>query len=569
MMRLTMKYAGWLTLLFVGCFMSLTASQAGTQIALTKHNLTPSGPGSIRASESTGLCVFCHTPHNAKPTIGLWNRELSAATYTLYASTTLQSVLNQPTGSSRLCLSCHDGTLALDSLRAPPRGGPLLMPALTGRTLLGTDLSGSHPISFTYDIALAAKKPELANPASLPDTVRLDSQQQVQCTSCHDPHEDRQANFLRADNRGGELCTACHKPNGWRNSDHANSIATWNGSGPPPWPTSTYTNVIDNGCLNCHRSHAAAHPERLLAKASEPDNCTVCHSGTVASKNVASEFNKPYRHPINDSQWTHDPGETPQTMARHVSCSDCHNAHVATSTSAILPVAPGSLRGVKSVSQTGSVIPDPAFEYEVCNKCHGLNEPTTIRITRQSATRNIRTKINPANPSFHPIAAQGKNPTIQGLQLPYTASSLIGCISCHNSDSWTAAGTSPKGPHGSLYDPILAAQYTTSYPTIESFQNYALCYQCHNETYLLTDRANTFPHRRHVVTDNEPCANCHDAHGSPQNAHLINFMLRDNNSTVVVSPSTSTGLLSYTSSGSGHGQCFLSCHGFDHKPSTY
>jgi len=96
-------------------------------------------------------------------------------------------------------------------------------------------------------------------------------------------------------------------------------------------------------------------------------------------------------------------------MARHVACSDCHNAHATNSASAILPVAPGVLRNVKSVSQSGSVIPDPAYEYEVCNKCHGLNEPTTVRLTRQSVSRNIRTKINPVNPSFHPIAAPGKN----------------------------------------------------------------------------------------------------------------------------------------------------------------
>ena len=568
-MRLWMKHSGWMALLFCACCTWFSASQAQTHIALTKHNLSPSGPGSVRTSEPTGLCVFCHTPHNANGTTALWNRDLPATTYTLYASTTLQSVLNQPTGSSRLCLSCHDGTIALDSLRVPPKGGPLMMSALKGRTVLGTDLSGSHPVSFTYDTALAAKNLGLADPGALPPSVLLDAQKQLQCTSCHDPHEDRQAKFLRASNQGGALCTACHKPAGWRNSDHANSIATWNGTGTNPWPNSTVTNVADNACLNCHSTHGAAHPERLLAKASEPENCTGCHGGAVAKKDIASEFNKLYRHPINDSQWKHDPSEAPQTMARHVTCNDCHNAHATTSTSTAAPAAPGALRGVKSVNQSGSVIPDPSYEYEVCNKCHGVNEPTTARIARQSATRNIRSKINPVNPSFHPIAAPGKNLTIRGLEVPYTASSMIGCISCHNNDSWTATGTSPKGPHGSLYDPILVAQYTTSDPSFESYQNYALCYQCHNQNWLLTDQANTFPHRRHVVTDQASCATCHDAHGSPQNAHLINFMLRDNNSTVVVSPSASTGQLSYTSLGIGHGQCSLSCHGYDHKPSKY
>lgn len=564
-----LKMTGWLAVFFAACLMPFTASPAGTFIALTKHNLTPSGPGSVRTSEPSGLCVFCHTPHNANGTIGLWNRDLPATTYTLYSSSTLQSVPSQPTGSSRLCLSCHDGTIALDSLRVSPPGGPMMMSALQGRTVLGTNLSGSHPVSFTYDLALATRNPQLVDPAALPAGIALDEQKQLQCTSCHDPHEDKQPNFLRASNRSGALCTTCHKPSGWRTADHASSIATWNGVGTNPWPKSTYTNVADNGCLNCHSTHAAAHPERLLAKANEAENCTGCHNGSVSSKNVAGEFSKPFHHPIYDSQWTHDPAENPQTMSRHVACSDCHNPHAATSTSAMAPLAPGALREVKSVSQSGSIIPSPTYEYEVCNKCHGLNEPTTTRITRQSGSRNIRTKINPTNASFHPIAAPGKNPTIQGLLAPYTASSMITCISCHNSDSWTPTGTSPKGPHGSLYEPILAAQYTTSDPSVESYQSYALCYQCHNATSLLTDQVNTFPHRRHVVTDQASCATCHDAHGSPQNAHLINFMLRDNNGNVVVSPSTSTGQLSYTSLGTGRGQCSLSCHGYDHKPSSY
>jgi len=86
---------------------------------------------------------------------------------------------------------------------------------------------------------------------------------------------------------------------------------------------------------------------------------------------------------------------------------------------------------------------------------------------------------------------------------------------------------------------------------------------------LLTDQINTFPHRSHVVTAQASCATCHDAHGSPQNAHLINFMLRDNNGTAVVSPSPTTGQISYTALGVGHGQCALACHGHDHKPSSY
>ena len=52
-------------------------------MATTVHNLTPSGPGTIKETETSGLCVFCHTPHNANPTRALWNRAFSGVTYTV------------------------------------------------------------------------------------------------------------------------------------------------------------------------------------------------------------------------------------------------------------------------------------------------------------------------------------------------------------------------------------------------------------------------------------------------------------------------------------------------------
>src|SRR5208337_4703401 len=82
---------------------------AQTQVWRTVHNLSANGPGRLHEERAAGVCVFCHTPHDARPTQGLWNRELPAVTYKLYESSTLEAQLKQPTGTSRLCLSCHDG----------------------------------------------------------------------------------------------------------------------------------------------------------------------------------------------------------------------------------------------------------------------------------------------------------------------------------------------------------------------------------------------------------------------------------------------------------------------------
>jgi predicted CXXCH cytochrome family protein len=560
----------WIAAAALGWLVVVAPASAQTNVATTKHNLTASGPGTFRTTEAAGLCVFCHTPHNASPTRGLWNRELPAVTYQLYASSTTKAQINQPTGSSRLCLSCHDGLLAVGNLRSAPKVANTLLGALTGASALGTNLSGEHPVSFVYDNSLALARGQLASPSTLPPPVRLDDTMQMQCTSCHDPHEDRHPNFLRADNRGGGLCTACHRPTHWGTGSHATSPATWTGTGPNPWPAGAFPTVADNGCTNCHRSHAAGHGQRLLAQSDEAGNCTVCHNGAVAAKNVEGELLKPYRHDVGASQWVHDTAEDPLTMPRHVACSDCHNGHAATAAAGLPPLVPGALVGVKGVNLQGVGVPEASFEYEVCSNCHGVSEPSTPGIARKSGTRNVRLKILSTNASFHPIAATGRNASIPGLQAGYTASSLVSCTSCHNNDDWTStSANAPRGPHGSRNETILAQAYMTGDPTPESYANYALCYQCHNQSYVANDLAATFPHNRHLVQDQAPCASCHDAHGSRDNAHLIDFMLRDRTGKIVVTPSAVQGRLEYASLGQGHGQCYLQCHGVNHEPKSY
>ena len=556
-------------LAFVGALLLSTQTQAQTQIARTVHNLTPTGPGPVRVGEAAGLCVFCHTPHNANPTRALWNRELPGTTYTLYQSSTLEAAINQPTGTSRLCLSCHDGILALGNLRVPPKGSHFTLGPLTGKAALGTDLSDDHPISFVYDSALALRRGQLADPLTLPQAIRLDDTKQLQCTTCHNPHEDRHPKFLRMDNRFGALCTTCHRKRNWSDSTHATSSATWNGTGSSPWPAGSFPTVAENACLSCHRPHNAGHPQRLLARSEEPATCTVCHNGSVASKKIEAEFSKPFHHPIENSQWTHDPKEDPALMPRHVACADCHNPHAVTSATAQAPNASGRQRDVRGVTIGGVVIEAVNFEYEVCLKCHGMKEPTTPGRIRVDNTRNIRLKIDPSNPSYHPVAAPGKNTTIVGLAPGYTSSSMILCTDCHNNNEWTPAGPSPRGPHGSLYEPILEREFQTGDPASESSSSYALCYKCHNRSSLLGG-SGRFPHDKHVVDKNASCAVCHDVHGSRQNIRLINFTLRTKVGNTVVSPNSS-GRLEFAPdlARPGRGSCYLRCHGEEHNPHSY
>lgn len=162
------------------------------------------------------ICIACHTPHNADgtvPNVPLWNHELSAvATYTLYSSNTLNATMGQPSGSSKLCLSCHDGTVALENFGGATGGITFVS---TGN--VGTNISDDHPISFDYDDALATADGELATPSSalsgLGGTIAADMLfgGQMQCGSCHDVHNgEGVTHLLLKTNAASALCLTCH-----------------------------------------------------------------------------------------------------------------------------------------------------------------------------------------------------------------------------------------------------------------------------------------------------------------------------------------------------------------------
>src|SRR5690242_6849752 len=108
MMKLARQIAGTLAVLFACVFSTHAAS-----IVDSKHNLAISGPGEIRAMAETEICIFCHTPHKTTGQAPLWSHVMPAQNYTPYSSTTMKATdVGQPTGASKLCLSCHDGTVA-------------------------------------------------------------------------------------------------------------------------------------------------------------------------------------------------------------------------------------------------------------------------------------------------------------------------------------------------------------------------------------------------------------------------------------------------------------------------
>jgi predicted CXXCH cytochrome family protein len=541
-------------------------AQGGSNIAATKHNLTVSGPGPIRVAGQTEVCKFCHTPHAANPIAPLWNRYDPGAYYKTYESSTLVAKVGQPTGSSRLCLSCHDGTIALtqtyNSRNAP---GTSIFITSADRGYIGTDLSDDHPISFLYDSSLAAQKGQLLDPAMLPRQLALDPGRQLQCTTCHDPHDDKFGKFLTMDNSESRMCQTCHRITGWTSSSHSTSPASLAMAQGDKWDNIRATTVRGAACESCHRPHSAGGRQRLLRRELEKDNCLSCHDGTVASKNIAAALQRVSAHPVGKAPGVHDPTENPRTMSPHVECADCHNTHRSAATPAArAPYLKPSMLGAVGVASTG-VVATATYEYEVCFKCHGArNVVRSYLVDRVLVNNDLSDLFSPANPGFHPVETRGKNSNVPSLVQNLTTASIIYCTDCHSAES-TSNGA---GPHGSAYRPLLVRNYVVADNTPESQTAYALCYGCHNRSSILADRS--FPdHKKHIVDKKTPCSVCHDPHGvsarqAPSQVHLMNFDKK------VVLPSRSTGKgPSYTSSGTFRGSCTLYCHGKDHVNMKY
>lgn len=177
-------------------------------------------------------CLPCHTPHNANqevPNSPLWNHQVTSTVFSIYASTSLDAAVGQPSGDSKLCLSCHDGTIAVDNHSGITTGTRFI----TNSANLGSALTNDHPVSFDYNSALASVDNEIYDPSTamsgLGGTIEQDLLRngRLECTSCHDPHISR--------NTGG--CNNCHSIHPMRTE----TVSIWK------------SNAGSALCLTCHK----------------------------------------------------------------------------------------------------------------------------------------------------------------------------------------------------------------------------------------------------------------------------------------------------------------------------
>jgi predicted CXXCH cytochrome family protein len=196
------------------------------------------------AGDLNRICVWCHAPHHTiKPFdlagdidyLPLWNHETTTYVYQPYNNgadepadpshaATSEVLANQPGGVSKLCLSCHDGSVAINEYGFIPgdikssgvRKGDAPT-FITGQYEIGEggDLTNHHPIGFPYQDVVVSDD-EINNASALMNAYYsigdLLWAGKMECTTCHDVHNTKNEGekFLWRSDAESALCLTCH-----------------------------------------------------------------------------------------------------------------------------------------------------------------------------------------------------------------------------------------------------------------------------------------------------------------------------------------------------------------------
>jgi len=187
--------------------------------------MTAAGTFDNTGNTGAQICVYCHTPHNANLEIDgpLWNRNVAVGTYTMYnggaPSGSIKGTFDaSPNPETLICLGCHDGVSAVDSIVNLPGRDPDVTWATGGQSLsdiasyavLGSDLSDDHPVSITFEPTLNAGLAAMGVPEAAGLKFFGPGANKVECATCHNVHGTGHAQLLRVSSDGSLICLTCH-----------------------------------------------------------------------------------------------------------------------------------------------------------------------------------------------------------------------------------------------------------------------------------------------------------------------------------------------------------------------
>jgi predicted CXXCH cytochrome family protein len=612
-----------LRLWLAGLAILLTAATVRAQATgdvMGVHNLGP-GTKSHVSGARPDACAYCHAPHSGL-NMGLWNQKLTTTPYTMYTSNTAKNTGVQPVlaSDSNMCLSCHDGTVAVGSTVA--YGQVRMIGTMNPLDIFSSKMQSSHPFSLAPPLKdnahLQASLVGSGKTADPTGAVKLINGS-VECTSCHNPHVQAKdlvsQNFLVRDSSSGQLCLACHDPSRtvsgqlnplseWAVSAHAVSASKIS----PAAQLGSYTTVATDACISCHTSHNSASTARLL-RGQDEQACISCHNGStnVAMEqytNVFAEYATPkVGHPFPTSSNPHDATEDMRlNNNRHATCVDCHSPHGSQPVQ-IFPAAPlirASQKNAIGINPSdGTSVLTPAInQFENCLRCHGTSsgkqvQPIygyfAVRAVAGGDPLDLIPQFAAGATSSHPVMhARGSSLSqpsllpnmmnLDGIKQGRAMGTQILCTDCHNSDdNREFGGSGANGPHGSRFTHILERRYefsqaplpgqtiTNLFPNPDMSANgpYAMCAKCHDLANQIMQNTSWNHHAAHI-SRGFSCSVCHTAHGMTAagggaitGERLVNFDLN-----VVAQNGAAPVSYSHTSN-----TCVLVCHGVAHNGS--
>ena len=234
---------------------ALAGTDPATGIVGSAHDLSSFGPSagfgdSVDQAGLNRICIYCHAPHNTVKSAGnlnpsgfnastvtyypLWNHDITTLTYQTYtngpdAPTVGQHAFNgaplsQPGSVSRLCLSCHDGSVAPNvygNFNGATSSNSIPGTMISGGKMIGGggDLTNHHPIGMNYANVVAADD-EIATPDTQfigfnPTGLTIGDVLwggKMECSTCHDVHNTKSqgTKFTWVSDEQSNLCLSCH-----------------------------------------------------------------------------------------------------------------------------------------------------------------------------------------------------------------------------------------------------------------------------------------------------------------------------------------------------------------------
>lgn len=503
-----MKRYGFIIVFAAAIGTLFTAFMAGAgvpkKIENSKHNMssTPSAEQGTIKSDTVGgtteICVFCHTPHSGNTEAPLWNRSLyqsapagyapytsdvmSALTYSTMENPYLSSGSGAIHAKTRICLSCHDGTIAIGKVvnlptsfgNADPNTTNIAMVNTSSGKMptgtagyLGVNFQDDHPVAIQHNPGSSpGQDPELTSIGAL-SKVRLynivsgqiaatrSDGGYIECTSCHDAHDNQYGKFLIDDNQGSKICLTCHTKTGYNLPGAAESIHTKSTTGYAPTtggnPATLGADVGSVKCMDCHYPHRAgvtsyggsAVPSsgKYLLTYQEEKSCfnttnrwnqatTACHGGS-SDPNInilnAENATPGKSHYTQNGSWTerHEATEAkstdwinnPSSLVKwHVECADCHNPHGAGKTLHTAPT--NAVTSTSPLYGTG-----------------GVTAPSSYASWALTPTQSTW----PGGAYIQPMGTENISST--GVQYEYEI-----CFKCHTDFAWGTGISIPDSP---------------------------------------------------------------------------------------------------------------------------